>query len=146
MARNGRRTRLAALGAVLTTAVVVAGLGAIADDAASVTLEGDFVWERSDGNHEGDLKAVFTPTGDGEWDVAFHFEWQDGPHVYAGTAKGSLTSGALEGEVENDNEERKTTFRFQGSFEDGTFTGTHAAIGKDGELKDTGTLSLNAAS
>ena len=70
------------------------------------------VWQRSDGDHDGDVKAVFTETAKGQWDVAFHFEWEDGQHVYAGTATGSLTGGELRGRVENDNEERKAAFRF----------------------------------
>ena len=94
------------------------------------------------GERTGDLKAVFTPTGEGEWDVAFHFDWEDGPHVYKGTAKGDITAGEFGGEVENDNPERQATFRFRGSFEDGKFLGTHGSLQKDGTLRDTGTMSL----
>ena len=118
--------------------------GALAAD--PVTLEGEFVWQRSDGNRNGDVKAVFTPAEDGAWTVAFHFEWEDGPHVFTGTARGSLKAGDLEGEVETDNEEHKATFRFSGTFTDGTFTGTHGVVQEDGSLRDTGTLSLGPAS
>ena len=114
--------------------------GAIAEN-SEVTLEGSFVWARDDGDHTGDLKAVFTPSGDDAWNVAFHFVWEDEPHIYAGTATGNLKSGSLEGEVENDSEERKTTFRFAGNFEDGVFKGTHGAL-KDGELNELGTMEL----
>jgi len=120
----------------LPTAAALAG-----DD---ITLEGGFVWTRSDGDQAGDLKAIFTPKGDAEWAVAFHFDWEDGPHVYAGTAQGSLTAGTLEGEVVNDSEDRKATFQFSGSFEDGTFTGTHRHLSKEGEYRDTGTITLEA--
>ena len=52
-----------------------------------------------------ELSGVFTPAGKNEWNVAFHFVWEDEPHVYTGTAKGNLKSGDLEGEVESDSEE-----------------------------------------
>ena len=130
---------------VLGLSVVMLALGTTFA-AEPVALEGEFVWERSDGNRNGDVRAVFTPAEEGEWTVAFHFEWEDGPHVYAGTAKGSLETGDLEGEVENDSEENKATFRFSGSFTDGKFTGTHGVVQEDGSLKDLGTISLGPAS
>ncbi|NIM01481.1 MAG: hypothetical protein GTN57_11200 [Acidobacteria bacterium] len=116
----------------------LAALPSLADE--EVTLEGGFVWERSDGNHEGDLKAVLTPTGDGEWDVSFYFDWEDGPHVYTGSCSGSL-DGELSGDIVGDGE-RKPEFKFTGSFEDGTFSGTHERKGRDGEFRPTGTMTL----
>ncbi len=127
----------------LTAALVlVGGLAVFASE--DVTLNGKFVWVRDDGTSEGDLKAVFTPTGENRWDVAFHFEWEDGPHVYAGTAEGNLRDGKLRGEVLNDSEERPSTFRFEGAFENGVFSGKHAYL-DEGEPKEMGTLTLNAA-
>ena len=120
--------------------VLVALGGTLA--AEDVTLEGSFVWERQDDNRDGDVRAVFTPTGENEWNVAFHFDWEDGPHTYKGTATGSLSSGELKGAVEADGGHRKMSFRFTGSFENSTFTGTHAFLDKEGELRHTGTLTL----
>ena len=74
------------------------------------------------------------------YDVDFRFEWEGKPRVFSGTAVGSLSSGTLDGRVTNDTKEH--TFIFTGSFEDGTFSGTHAVVAEDGALKDTGTLQL----
>lgn len=134
-----RSTRLPVLAAAALLAL--AGLAGTTAASEPVTLEGGFVWERSDGNQTGDLKAVFTPTGDGTWDVAFHFDWEDGPHVYAGTAEGSLTEGELSGRVNNDSEDRPGSFVFKGTVADGSFSGTHAWLEGE-EEKSTGTLTL----
>jgi hypothetical protein len=132
------RPRLVLL--LLTAAVLAGGSTSAAD---TVTLEGEFVWQRSDGDHAGGLRAVFTATGEQTWNVAFHFDWEDGPHTYSGTASGDLTTGKLEGEVVNDNPDRKQRFRFTGTFEDGTYSGTHGHVQEDGSLRDTGTLTLS---
>lgn len=116
----------------------MAAMPSLAGD--DVTLEGGFVWEREDGDREGDLKAVLTPTGDGEWDVSFHFEWEDSPRIFTGTCSGSL-DGELSGDITSDGE-REMKFEFSGSFEDGTFNGTHGFITKEGELKQAGKLTL----
>lgn len=108
-----------------------------------VTLEGSFVWARDEGDISGDLSAVMTPAGENQWSVAFHFVWEDEPHTYLGTASGSLTHGELEGVAESDNEDHKISFRFNGAFEDGTFTGTHGWIKEDGTLETAGTLTLS---
>ena len=105
-----------------------------ADD--TTTLTGAFRWNSGSPN---DLRAVFTPTGEGTWDVAFHFKFR-GSHVYKGVAEGSLTDGGLKGKVKNDNKER--TFTFEGSFEDGEFKGTHAEIGRSRGSQSTGTFWL----
>jgi hypothetical protein len=120
---------------VLTAAPLVAG-----DD---VTFEGIFEWVRDDGTKDGDLRAVLTPSGEGEWDVAFHFEWQDGPHIYTGSCSGSL-DGELSGAIVSDGE-REMKFHFTGKFEEGTFSGTHAFVDDEGSLKDSGTLTLGAS-
>ena len=120
---------------------LLAALPSVAGD--DVTLMGGFVWERDDGNHKGDLKAVFTPAGDGEWTVAFHFDWEDGPHVYTGICNGSL-DGNLSGDVAADGG-RDMKFTFSGSFEDGTFSGTHNFLTREGEERKAGTLTLAAA-
>lgn len=135
-------TLIALLALVALTALPVVAEGDAAPAAEDVTKTGTYAWEREDKTIAGDLKAIFTPVADGEWKVAFHFDWDDGPHVYAGTAKGNLNQGELSGEVENDNEERKATFRFTGTVRKGTFNGTHAVLTKEGELKDMGKLTL----
>ena len=131
-----RRTRWIALLGVFFLAAMPSFAG---DD---VTLEGGFVWERDDGNQEGELKAILTPTAEGEWDVKFHFEWEDGPHIYTGTCSGSL-DGELSGDITSDGE-REMKFKFSGSFDDGTFTGTHNFVTKEGETKRAGTLTLGS--
>jgi hypothetical protein len=109
--------------------------GALAESAT--TLDGEFVWDQ--GGYSGDLEAVFTETGEGHYDVEFHFHFNDRDHVYAGTAEGSLTLGALEGKVFS--EDKRRTFLFEGTVAGGKFEGTHAEILDKGEIS-TGTLSL----
>ncbi len=115
---------------------------AVASD--EVTLEGSFIWARSDGDRTGDLTAIMTPEGEGgeKWSVAFHFVWEDEDHVYLGTASGGLEEGPLKGTAEGDEPDHKISFRFSGDFEDGTFTGTHGFVQEDGTLKDGGSLTL----
>lgn len=127
--------------AAAAPAPAVAPVLAVADD--DVTLEGSFVWARDDGERTGDLTAILTPSGSSEWSVAFHFIWEDEPHVYLGDASGSLVSGLLEGSAENDDEDHKISFRFKGEFEDGTFNGVHSYVDDDGSLKEVGTLTLS---
>ena len=131
-----QRTRWIALLGILFLAAMPGFAG---DD---VTLEGGFVWEREDGNHEGDLLATLTPTGEGEWAVKFEFDWEDGPHVYSGTCSGSL-DGEFSGDITSDGE-REMKFKFTGTFEDGMYSGTHSFVTEDG-LKPAGTLTLGAA-
>ena len=107
--------------------------------AGTATLNGSFAWDNDEGTETGDIEAVFTGTGDGAWDVAFHFMWEGEPKIFAGTAEGSLSAGELKGQVLNETKEH--TFTFAGSFEGSTFTGTHAVL-RDGEEKGTGTLTL----
>lgn len=104
------------------------------------TLIGAYHWER--GETKGDLKAVFTPSADGEgaWNVAFHFDFRGDAHTYTGEAKGSLTNGSLEGTVYN--EEKNRTFTFEGTMEDGKFEGTHGEVGGRRGTRRTGTLTL----
>lgn len=110
-----------------------------------VTLAGGFVWERPNEKIDGKLEAVFTPTGDNRWDVAFHFEWENGPHTWLGTAEGSLQSGEFSGKVVSD-DDRQARFQFKGTFEGGTFSGTHAQVLENGSLRDTGTMRLGPTS
>ncbi len=108
----------------------------------AITLTGEYVWARRDGDRPGDIKAVFTPVKEGEWAVAFYFDFRDKAHVYQGTAKGKLDNGALKGTVKNDGKNR--TFRFEGTTTNGTFTGTHLEEGGRGDA-DTGRISLSPA-
>ena len=125
----------------LVAALTLIAMPSIAEETKEVTLEGGFVWERSDENIDGPLKAIFTATGEGSWDVAFHFDWEDGPHVYTGNCKGSM-DGELSGNVTGDGE-RKSQFTFAGAFEDGTFSGVHHFISREGEERRAGTLTLS---
>jgi hypothetical protein len=116
--------------------LISASVIALAD--GKKTLNGEFNWIGRDVS--GDLEAVFTPTGEGSWDVDFHFDFRGSPHVYSGTAEGSLSDGKLEGQVRN--EDKKRSFTFTGSFDDGKFSGTHAET-TAGREASTGTLTLS---
>ncbi len=112
-----------------------------ADDHGT-TLTGNFTSGFQDGPKT--VRAVFTrpeqPGEERDFDVVFYFKFNGRDHQYRGTAWGSLeASGELEGRVQN--ESRQRTFTFRGEFEDGTFKGTHAEIGRRGERK-TGQLTL----
>jgi hypothetical protein len=135
-----RRTGHLMLGLV---ACLIALGGTLAGD--KVKLEGGYVWNRTEGNLEGKLEAVFTSTGSDQWDVTFRFDWEDGPHVWSGTAQGNLKSGDLSGKVLSDGDQA-TEFEFDGSFEGSTFNGTHAQVRRNGEPRATGTLSLGPGS
>ena len=125
-------------GAAIVAAMLIASAAVMAEEGETTTLNGQFIWEG--GNSTGDLEAIFTPNGDDGWNVDFHFEFRGKPHVYSGTASGSLSEGKLEGRVLNEN--KKRTFTFEGSFEDGAFSGTHAEVNGD-KASSTGTLTLN---
>ena len=127
--------RIAVWVAAVALVLTVFGAGTAAEEER--TLTGTYLWE--DRGRGGDLEVVFTPTTEGVWDVAFHFTFRDKPHVYSGTAEGSLSDGGLKGKVFNEN--KKRTFTFSGEFKDGEFNGTHAEI-KGGKENRTGTLTL----
>jgi len=128
-----------AMRCVAVVAALVMLLGPVTGAAEKRTLKGSFKW--TDAGKKGDLEAAFTPTGEGTWDVAFHFEFRGKPHIYAGTAEGTLAGGDLNGRVRND--EKNRTFIFTGTFTEGEFHGAHAEIGDDGEHA-TGTLTLKS--
>ena len=125
----------ALLSAAVAILLTVVGPSAIA--AESTTLTGEFEWNQR--GSRGDLEAIFTPTGEGSWDVDFNFEFRGRAHTYSGTATGSLSAGKLKGTVFNESKER--SFVFSGKVKDGKFNGQHAEVGDDREIK-TGTLSL----
>ena len=101
----------------------------------SQTLKGSFAWSRGP---QGDLEAVFTPTGTDEWNVSFYFKFR-GDHVYSGTAQGSL-AGELKGTVRN--EDKRRTFTFSGRTTGDRFEGTHAET-TGGSPQATGRLTLS---
>ncbi len=125
----------------LVLAAIALAPAATAGDAEPIAdatrLSGEYYWSERD--ETGALDAVFEPTGDGTWDVTFRFSFRDKPRVYTGTASGSLTDGALEGTVVND--DKKRTFTFAGTFESGSFRGSHAET-TAGRERDTGTMTL----
>ena len=128
---------------VCLCALVVLGLmvgGPSFAESEDITMEGGYVWQRRDGGIPGDLKAVFTPSGEGSWDVVFYFEWEGEDREWKGTASGSLTDGSLEGEAVEERD-RKRTFKFSGEVTEGHFVGDHGAM-RDGELQKRGTLEL----
>ena len=122
---------------IAVAALVLTGYIGIVGADEPRTLKGEFVWNHRDSAV--DLEAVFTPTGENRWDVAFHFEFRGKPHTYSGTAEGSLTDGGLSGKVRNEN--KKRTFTFKGKFKNEVFTGAHAET-TDGRAQSTGTLTL----
>jgi hypothetical protein len=131
--------RVAAIAVIALTLLLPVQDGAV-HSAGEVTLTGEFFWKNM--NHTGDLDAVFTKAGNGEWGVEFRFVWEGMLHVYHGTATGSLTDGELRGKVVTDRPERPQTFFFAGSFQRGRFSGTHTALQASGGTYPTGTLTL----
>jgi hypothetical protein len=127
--------RATQLVAVVAAVALCPGLAIGGDEER--TLKGSYHW--SDGGRKGDLKAVFTPAGEAKWDVAFYFEFSGEPHVYSGTAEGTLSGGVLKGRVLNEGKNR--SFVFKGNFTEGEFRGTHAETTDDGEHA-TGSLTL----
>ena len=128
--------RSACVLAGITLVLVLCLSGVQASETA--TLTGEYVWNAGG---SGDLRAEFTSTGDGTWDVSFHFKFRGRPHTYTGTATGSLSQGELKGTVKNENRER--TFTFTGKMEGGRFRGTHAEI-TGGSPESTGTLTMGS--
>ena len=59
---------------------------------------------------------------------------------WKGEAKGSLTSGKLEGHAIEDRD-RERTFQFTGEVADGVFTGRHGRE-RDGEFRSSGRISF----
>lgn len=118
---------------------VVTASAARSESEPSHTLTGQYVWTYQ--NTPGDLEAVFTRTGEGRYDVVFHFTFDGQPRAYRGTAEGSLSEGTLSGTVKNEN--RRRTFVFDGAVSEGTFRGTHAEI-RRGKERRTGTLTLTS--
>jgi hypothetical protein len=130
-------TRTVLLSAAVLALLVIPGASSVgAEDAR--TLHGEFAWTQRD--KSGDLEAVFTPTGEGTWDVSFRFEFRESPHTYSGTAEGDLDDGELKGTVTD--ESGKRTFTFEGESKDGEFSGTHAET-TGGKPASTGTLKLS---
>lgn len=105
-------------------------------DAATV-LDGEWTWKP--GDETGDMKATFEPITARSWKVSFRFNF-NGPHVYTGTAEGSLGEGGrLVGRVQSD--VGRQEWRFEGTFKNGRLEGKHfAKRGREEEL--SGTLSL----
>ncbi|MEO1367265.1 MAG: hypothetical protein AAFX50_08805 [Acidobacteriota bacterium] len=125
----------------LTLSALCLCLAPAAFAADAQTMEGEFVWERTDKNITGPLKAIFEPTEEADtWNVSFHFTFEGKAHTYSGTAKGELGTGALEGEVMSDGE-KPAPFVFEGTFTDGKFSGTHAGF-RDGNRRPTGSMTL----
>ena len=125
---------------ILAAALLLLSPQMMAEDSAepaSRTLNGSYKWDAR--GSEGDLEAVFTPTGDNTSNVSFNFEFRGKAHTYTGTAEGGLGEGALSGTVLN--ESKKRTFTFTGDFSDGEFSGTHAEMHGESEV-ETGTLTL----
>ena len=124
---------------VLAAVITVLGMASTLPGHAAEgqTLPGEYYWDQ--GSTGGTLEAVFTPTGEGMWDVAFHFTFDGEKHTYTGTAQGSLTDGSLKGEVKAD--KRPAKFTFEGTVTAGKFSGTHAQVRENGQVR-TGTLTL----
>lgn len=122
------------------SALLLAPGALLAEEAETQTLTGEYQWDRPD-EQPGPIKAVFTATGENQWDVSFYFNFRDEDHVWSGTAEGSLTEGELSGKVMSDGD-KPSPFVFEGKFEDGVFKGTHGGL-RDGERNDTGTITLS---
>ena len=124
---------------LVVLAFLLTAIGPIADAKDKLTLTGDYVWSSG---QPSDLKAIFTATGENRWDVAFHFRFRGNAEVFSGTATGSLSDGALAGEVKNRRGRGPRTFTFEGKFKNGKFRGKHAEL-RGGSESPTGTLTLH---
>src|SRR5262245_19311904 len=127
-----RATQLA-----VVVSVLVLSLGLATGKDEERTLTGSYQW--TDGGKSGELKAIFTPTGEAKWSVSFYFDFAGKSHIYTGTAEGTLANGELKGHVQN--EQKNRSWNFKGTFKEGEFHGTHAETGDDGEHA-TGSLTL----
>lgn len=115
------------------------------EESKEVVMTGDYKWLRGEKvRFEEKLKGVFTPKGNGEWDVSFHFKFKKRDYNYVGTAKGNLDNGQLEGEVRNDGGKGKRSFTFSGDMKDGSISGTHNETTK-GRAQKTGVFTLKKA-
>ena len=130
--------RMRKSGKLFLIAILVGSVSLVAGEETR-KFTGHYRWDAQD--LSGNLEAVFTPTGEATWDVAFHFNFQ-GPHTFVGTAEGSLTAGKLEGTVVNERETRK--FSFRGTIRKDKFRGVHFES-TGGARRKTGTLSMKAA-
>ena len=119
---------------LLLVAAALLAFPALADDHEK-TLTGEYHWNKG---VSGDIQAIFTPDGEGKWNVVFNFDFRDKPRVYTGVVTGSM-DGKLEGKVKN--ESQKRTFTLEGSFTDGVFEGNHAET-TPGRERNTGTMTL----
>lgn len=140
MKSTATRVGYCAAATILLLLLLTVSAGADTQDAtthSAKTLAGEYFWTQNE--TRGPVEATFTPESDGVWAVKFEFEFDGKQHVYQGTARGSLDEGALEGEVRN--REDRVTFTFEGTFEDGTFQGTHASM-RGGSPTQTGTILL----
>ena len=116
--------------------IAVLALSGLASGQKERMFTGHYRWDARD--ESGRLDVVFSATGEETWDVVFRFNFQ-GPHVYSGTAEGSLDEGPLTGEVSDEAGDRK--FAFRGNFRKGKFRGSHFEV-TGGSRRKTGTLSL----
>jgi hypothetical protein len=119
--------------------VLLLGLCSLPALAGPTTLYGDYRW--GDGSAQS-LEASFTTAGGKDnWYVSFYFRHAGEQHTYRGTAQGSLSEGVLKGTVETEDGSR--TFRFECTYQSGTFRGSHYELFGKRQQK-TGTLSLKA--
>jgi hypothetical protein len=107
------------------------------DASARRTLTGEYHW--TDGGDRDTLRATFSPSADGVFDVSFEFEFGGRSHTWSGTAKGSLAEGGkLAGTAEGPG---GRTFAFEGAVERGALSCTHAETTR-GRRAETGTFVL----
>ncbi len=130
---------------VATFANIAIANNEIAKDTISkdVVMQGSYKWVRKKKETSGTITATFTPAGDNKWTVVFKFDWNKTPHIYTGTATGTLTDGKIEGKVLND--KKKRTFTFTGTVKDGTLKASHKEIKKRRGKEiptDTGTIEM----
>ena len=123
--------------------ILVAILASTAFAAEPRTFTGSYIAGDSEYPDQGNLRAVFTPTDEGAWDVVFDFDFQGEDYTFTGICEGSLDAGLLFGTVQNASGRR--TFVFRGDFTDGVFRGTHAEMEYGGETP-TGTMMLQEES
>jgi len=107
-----------------------------AQPTGDITLAGTFIWSGKPAK-VGQLKAVLTPTGPGEWKVVYTATY-DSKMTYTGTVKGNVMNGEVSGTGTSDG---RRTFIWSGTARNGVIAFNHfETTGNKRVATGTGTL------
>ena len=106
--------------------------------------QGEFKWEDEGKEFPGEVRVVFKPgDSEGVYDATFNFVWEGEAYEWYGELQGSLEA-EMQGKVTS-KIGREPSFRLEGSFEKGRYTGRHYRIKSDGSERYMGTLELETS-